>query len=189
MYILIPISYLIGSFPFAQLYVYYTKGVKLSETGTKNVGVANAFQAGGIKAGLLTIIVEVLKVLFPFYISYIFGISQVVLYSSYIAVLLGIMFPFSLKFRGGKGRTGGGLILFLISPIPALILMALWTIIILTTKKAFLASVLPTFFIPILFFIFSDILSFFFSLIIFGLYLISANKERNDFLHYQITEE
>ncbi|SDC31928.1 glycerol-3-phosphate acyltransferase [Geotoga petraea] len=189
MFLLIPISYLIGSFPFAEIYVYMTKGIKLSKTGTKNIGVANAFQTGGVKAGLLTVIVEVMKVLFPYYFVYTYGSSELILYTSFIAVLLGIMFPFTAKFKGGKGRTAGGLIMYLIAPIPTLILLVSWTIIILTTKKAMLSSVLPTFFIPILFFIFSDRISFYFSLIIFALYLLSAKKERNDFLHYEITKE
>lgn len=188
MFLLIPLSYLIGSFPFSQIYVYLTKGIKLSETGTKNIGVANAFQNGGIKAGLLTVIVEAIKVLFPLFFVLTYGAEDVILYSSFIAVLLGIIFPITVKFKGGKGRTAGGLIMFFIDPIPALVLLITWTIIILTTKKAMLSSILTTFLIPILFFIFSDNLSFYFSLIIFTLYLLTAKKERNDFIHYQITK-
>lgn len=189
MFLLIPISYLIGSFPFAEIYVYFTKGIRLSQTGTKNIGVANAFQTGGIKAGLFTVIVETLKVLFPYYFVYIYGASNIIFFSSLIAVLLGIMFPITAKFKGGKGRTAGGLILFFISPLPTIILLIMWTIIIITTKKAFLSSILPTFFIPVLFFLFSDLTSFYFSFIIFFLYLITSRKSRNDFLHYNITKE
>ncbi|MGM0642063.1 MAG: glycerol-3-phosphate acyltransferase [Thermotogota bacterium] len=189
MFLLIPLSYLIGSFPFAEIYVYWTKGIKLSQSGTKNVGVANAFQTGGVMAGLLTVIVEAMKVLFPLYFVLIYGAEEILLYSSFIAVLLGIMFPITVKFKGGKGRTAGGLIMFFIDPVPTLILFVTWTIIILTTKKAMLSSILPTFLIPILFLIFSDMNSFYFSIIIFILYLLTAKKERNDFIHYKITKE
>jgi pyruvate,water dikinase len=79
-----------------------TKGIKLSQTGTKNIGVANAFQPGGVKAGLLTVIVEVLKVLFPYYFVYTYGSSELVLYISFIATWNYV--PYHSEFQRGQRK-------------------------------------------------------------------------------------
>jgi phosphohistidine swiveling domain-containing protein len=79
-----------------------TKGIKLSQTGTKNIGVANAFQTGGVKAGLLTVIVEVLKVLFPYYFVYTYGSSELVLYISFIATWNYV--PYHSEFQRGQRK-------------------------------------------------------------------------------------
>ena len=97
------IGYLIGCFNLA-LIISKIKKVDLRNTGTKNLGASNTFITFGKGLGVLvgacdifkcTLVVILIKLIFPEmdYLPYITG----------IACVFGHMFPFYLKFKGGKG--------------------------------------------------------------------------------------
>ena len=101
--IAILIGYLIGCFNLA-LIISKMKKVDLRNTGTKNLGTSNTFITFGKGLGVLvgvcdifkcTLVILLIKLIFPDmdYLPYITG----------IACILGHMFPFYLKFKGGKG--------------------------------------------------------------------------------------
>ena len=80
------------------------KKVDLRNTGTKNLGASNTFITFGKGLGVLvgvcdifkcTLVIILVKLIFPDidYLPYITG----------LACILGHMFPFYLKFKGGKG--------------------------------------------------------------------------------------
>ena len=96
------IGYLIGCFNLA-LIIPKIKKVDLRNTGTKNLGASNTFITFGKGLGVLvgacdifkcTLVVILIKLIFPEmdYLPYITG----------IACVFGHMFPFYLKFKGGK---------------------------------------------------------------------------------------
>lgn len=97
------IGYLIGCFNLA-LIISKIKKVDLRNTGTQNLGASNTFITFGKGLGVLvgacdifkcTLVVILIKLIFPEmdYLPYITG----------IACVFGHMFPFYLKFKGGKG--------------------------------------------------------------------------------------
>ena len=97
------IGYLIGCFNLA-LIISKIKKVDLRNTSTKNLGASNTFITFGKGLGVLvgacdifkcTLVVILIKLIFPEidYLPYITG----------IACVFGHMFPFYLKFKGGKG--------------------------------------------------------------------------------------
>ena len=97
------IGYLIGCFNLA-LIISKIKKVDLRNTGTKNLGASNTFITFGKGLGVLvgacdifkcTLVVILVRLIFPEtdYLPYITG----------IACVFGHMFPFYLKFKGGKG--------------------------------------------------------------------------------------
>ena len=97
------IGYLIGCFNLA-LIISKIKKIDLRNTGTKNLGASNTFITFGKGLGVLvgacdifkcTLVVILIKLIFPEmdYLPYITG----------IACVFGHMFPFYLKFKGGKG--------------------------------------------------------------------------------------
>ena len=97
------IGYLIGCFNLA-LIISKIKKVDLRNTGTKNLGASNTFITLGKGLGVLvgacdifkcTLVVILVRLIFPEtdYLAYITG----------IACVFGHMFPFYLKFKGGKG--------------------------------------------------------------------------------------
>ncbi len=97
------IGYLLGCFNLAFI-ISKVKKVDLQNTGSKNLGASNTFITVGKGLGFLvgacdifkcTLVVILVRVLFPDidYLPYIAG----------VACVLGHMFPFYLKFKGGKG--------------------------------------------------------------------------------------
>ena len=97
------VGYLFGCFNLAYI-ISKVKKVDLQNTGSKNLGVSNTFITVGKGFGVLvgacdifkcTIVILLAKAIFPDigYLPYIAG----------IACVIGHMFPFYLKFKGGKG--------------------------------------------------------------------------------------
>lgn len=101
--IVILAGYLTGCFNLAYI-ISKVKKVDLQNTGSKNLGASNTFITIGKGLGVLvgacdifkcTIIILIIKIIFPDmeYLPYVTG----------IACVIGHMFPFYLKFKGGKG--------------------------------------------------------------------------------------
>lgn len=102
-FIVIIFAYIIGSSSMS-LYLSKWKGVNIREKGSKNLGASNAMIVMGWKAGILvglhdigkaTLAVFLAKCFFPdsTYIGVVAG----------VAAVIGHIFPFYLKFKGGKG--------------------------------------------------------------------------------------
>lgn len=108
-HILIPIivailiGYAVGCFNLAYI-ISKIKKVDLQNTGSKNLGASNTFITVGKGLGVLvgacdifkcTLVVLLINLIFPDidYLPYVAG----------IACVIGHMFPFYLKFKGGKG--------------------------------------------------------------------------------------
>jgi len=101
--IMILIGYLLGCFNLAFI-ISKIKQVDLRKTGSKNLGASNTFITFGKGFGVLvgasdifkcTLAILLAKLIFPDidYLPYLVG----------VACVLGHMFPFYLKFKGGKG--------------------------------------------------------------------------------------
>ncbi len=97
------IGYLLGCFNLAFI-ISKVKKVDLQNTGSKNLGASNTFITVGKGLGVLvgacdifkcTLVVILARLIFPDidYLPYIAG----------VACVMGHMFPFYLKFKGGKG--------------------------------------------------------------------------------------
>ncbi len=123
-FISVILGYLLGCSSMAY-YIGKIKKIKLKEIGSKNYGASNTAAMIGMKAGFLVLIHDIAKaylavllarLLFPDYqyVGVIAGISAV----------LGHIFPFYLKFDGGKGFAAFMGALIGIDPIFALCLMA-----------------------------------------------------------------
>ena len=130
-------TYLIGSIPFAYLYGKHIKKIDIREHGSKNVGATNALRVLGTKAGIIVLVLDILKGLLPvIFFSKWIGEN----YSQFIPVLIGICailghtFTVFLKFKGGKGvATSAGVVLAL-DPIVCAIALLLFAIIVAITK-------------------------------------------------------
>ena len=104
-------AYLCGSIPTGAL-IAKRQGIAVQETGSGNIGATNVARTAGKKAGILTLIGDILKGLFPVLIIRWLGLNEIVQASAAVMAILGHLFPVLLRFVGGKGvATGLGVFL------------------------------------------------------------------------------
>lgn len=99
------VAYLLGCIHPSYLLCRIIKNTDIREQGSKNSGTSNATMVLGLKYGVLTAIVDVLKGSFAVWIAgWLYGtINPSLLYFAGFCAILGHMFPFYMKFKGGKG--------------------------------------------------------------------------------------
>lgn len=133
----IAVSYVVGMLPSA-IVVARSKGVDITTFGSGNPGASNVARALGAKWGVLVFVLDAAKGAVP--VAVMLG-HRPTAYLCGAAAILGHIFPVTRGFKGGKGiATGGGVLLALHPPILAGALAG-WLIIMKTTKKASVASI------------------------------------------------
>jgi glycerol-3-phosphate acyltransferase PlsY len=166
-----PAAYLLGSVPFGKLISKKAARIDITNRGSGNIGATNVAREIGIKWGLLTLLLDVLKgfipvILFARYASQTapgqeFGLSAVGL-----AALLGHQFSLFLKFRGGKGvGTAFGIYLG-ISPLCSLLAVLIFFVIVHKWNFVSLGSISSAAAMPILIAIFGNPLPVFIGAVI-----------------------
>ena len=147
--IFVIISYLLGSLPNG-LYVANLKGIDIRNEGSKNTGATNVFRVMGAKFGILVLILDALKGFIPLFIADKFGVTGNSLVLIGITAVIGHTFSPFLNFKGGKGvATSLGIFLYL-APIPMLITLLMFFVVVGITKYVSLGSVLASVMLPLL---------------------------------------
>lgn len=106
--------YLLGSIPFGYVVYYLCERKDIRKQGSGNIGAANVLRTKGRTAGIITLVLDMLKGL----LAVAYGLrhfdSPVIVMLGGAAVILGHLFPLYLKFKGGKGIAclAGVLIMF-----------------------------------------------------------------------------
>lgn len=97
------IGYLFGCSNMA-LYLSWWKGIDLRKNGSRNLGASNALMLMGWKAGILVGAHDIGKAwLAIFMVKRFFPDTDMVGLIAGVSCVLGHMYPFYLKFKGGKG--------------------------------------------------------------------------------------
>lgn len=138
MILLVPVAYLLGTFPSAVL-IARSRGVDITTSGSGNPGASNVNRLMGRRLGILVFVLDGLKgslsVVAGFLISGYGGALALL-----GAAIIGHVFPVTRRFKGGKGvATAGGGVLTLY-PLVGLALLGLWLSVTKITKKASLGS-------------------------------------------------
>jgi glycerol-3-phosphate acyltransferase PlsY len=153
--IIILTAYLLGSIPSSVWIGKIFYGIDVREHGSGNAGTTNTIRILGYKAGIPVFIIDALKGwLAVFLAKIIFGYFPSLEMPEYmslvaaVAVVLGHIFPVFAGFRGGKGvatllGVGFGLI-----PIPALIALAIFMVVLFSFGYVSLASITATITLP-----------------------------------------
>ena len=150
------IGYLLGAilpaFLFGKL-----KGIDIRNEGTKNAGTANAFRVLGLLYAIPTALYDTLKGLIAILVAYSLGVNFIFMQISGLAAIVGHVFPFYLRFRGGQGNaTATGLLLFyLVNYISAgfeifFVLIFLLVLVVIFTYISKAGSLLPVVLFPLL---------------------------------------
>jgi glycerol-3-phosphate acyltransferase PlsY len=147
-WLIIIVSYLLGSIPTAYLAGRFLRGKDIRLIGDENAGAANVYRELGPAAGVLVGVFDAAKGAVVILIAQAANMPQAVVLITGVITVVGHNWPVFLGFRGGRGVSTAIGILFVLVTIPMLIL-TLPTLLILifrrnvTPSMAFLFIVLP----------------------------------------------
>lgn len=163
-FLLIVLSYLIGSIPTAVWVSKYFFGIDIRDYGSGNAGATNCYRVLGSRWGTFVMVVDMLKgviatslyLLIPYYLgdewdrtNFMVGLG--------LAAVLGHIFPIWADFKGGKGvATLFGMVVA-IQPIVAVCCVLVFLAVLLLTRFVSLSSILASVsFAVLILFIFNE---------------------------------
>jgi len=145
--LLLPVAYLIGTFPSAVL-VARANGVDIRAVGSGNPGASNVARVLGWRRGLWVFVLDAAKGGLAAGIGLAAG-GRPLGYALGAAAIIGHVFPVWERFRGGKGVATGGGVFIVLSPFVAVVLVLVWFLISRVWKKASLASIVTIALLPV----------------------------------------
>ncbi|MBQ7364736.1 MAG: glycerol-3-phosphate 1-O-acyltransferase PlsY [Clostridia bacterium] len=142
-------SYLIGSVNFAIVLSKLIYRDDIRKYGSGNAGFTNMRRTFGTRAGVLTLLGDFGKTVVGVAVGMIlFGVNTATFAG--LACVLGHCFPCFYKFKGGKGVAAAGTMAFILDPIVFLILIAIFILIVLSTKYLSLGSIMSLILYPLI---------------------------------------
>ena len=133
-------GYLLGSVPFA---VIVSRAFRLADPrsfGSGNPGATNVLRSGSKAAALLTLIGDAAKGWLAMFIAEKAGAGGTAVAMAGVAAFVGHVFPFTLRFRGGKGVATALGVLLGFSGALAGIIAAIWLTVVVFTRYSSLAA-------------------------------------------------
>lgn len=144
-------GYLLGSIPSGFL-AGRARGIDIRSHGSGNIGATNVTRILGKKVGIVVLIVDAAKgclavILVPIFFGWLFLVRQDSSMAEWLPILSGIgavlghNYTCWLGFKGGKGiATSAGVLLGLV-PLALLIVLAIFLMVLVTTRFVSLASI------------------------------------------------
>lgn len=166
------VPYLLGSLNFGIIISKYKYGDDVRTHGSGNAGASNMQRTYGTGAGILTMVLDMLKAVVAVVFGYLVFNTQIYVPGNGIQsalfamgdkpgaaiaglfVILGHLYPCFDKFKGGKGVSCAAMVILLINPIVFVILLAIFVIIVAFTKYISLGSVMGMLLYPVILYAF-----------------------------------
>jgi glycerol-3-phosphate acyltransferase PlsY len=146
-FFLVPIAYILGTFPSAIL-IARANGIDISTFGSGNPGASNVTRALGWRKGVWVYVLDAGKGALAAGLGLVLD-GRPMAYWCGAAAIVGHMFPVFRHFKGGKGVATGSGVLLVVQPILAPLAVGLWWIVTKITGKAALGSVIAVALVPI----------------------------------------
>ena len=119
------------------------RGLDIKKEGSGNAGTTNALRVMGAKAGVITLVVDILKGVIAVLIPQLIVGDTCAMYCA-IAVIVGHVWPVVYKFKGGKGA------ILAINPLLGLATLGVVVVTVLITKRMSAGSVMGAILFPLL---------------------------------------
>jgi glycerol-3-phosphate acyltransferase PlsY len=103
-YLLIVLSYLIGTLPFAYMAGRFYKGIDIREIGDRNAGASNISRHVGSTAGMIVLGSDISKGVLAVLLAQAVATQPIALWCG-LAAVAGHNWPVFFKFRGGRGMS------------------------------------------------------------------------------------
>ena len=164
------LAYLIGSIPTAVWIGKSWYGIDIREHGSKNAGATNTFRILGKRAGVIVLVVDIVKgfiavalplcfinfKLFNFLLLSDIDLIVVQIFTAILAVL-GHVFPIFAKFKGGKGVATSLGVIIGIHPPAAGICFLLFLVVFIVFNYVSLGAIIASISFPlVLFYLFKE---------------------------------
>ena len=186
------ISYLLGSCNFGVIISKSLKKEDIRESGSGNAGTTNMMRTYGKTLGILTIIGDIAKVFVAIWLAFkIMSVEEIKMIFDRISdnpqcvlksfaglfAVAGHIFPCFFKFKGGKGvATSGGMVIMIDWRI-ALILFAIFVLIILITRYVSLGSIIMAVLYPVFMGLFHKDAGLVIISLVFTVIVVTAHRE------------
>jgi glycerol-3-phosphate acyltransferase PlsY len=146
--VVILLSYLIGSIPFALLLARRWGASDLRLVGSGNLGAANVMRASGVTAGLLVAALDMGKGAASVWLAARLSPGTGVPAVAGFAAIIGHIYPVWLRFRGGKGVATACGVFSVLTPLAIPPALAIFAAAVWMTKYISLGSVLASMALP-----------------------------------------
>ncbi|MBN39329.1 MAG: acyl-phosphate glycerol 3-phosphate acyltransferase [Acidimicrobiaceae bacterium] len=146
-WLLIPVSYALGTFPTAHI-VAGLVGHDPTTEGSGNPGATNVYRVAGKKAGAIVLIGDLLKGLTPSLVCLLIDGRSLALAAG-MAAMVGHVAPITRKFNGGKGVATLAGLSWVLYPFVALGLFIVWIPLMKLFKRASLGSIIMVLLFPV----------------------------------------
>ena len=163
-----------GSIPFSLLLTKLFLKKDIRKIGSGNIGATNALRTGNKFVGYGTLILDISKAVIT--VLYIKLNYPEYIFISSLSVFLGHVFPFWIKFKGGKGIAVYVGVLFCINYQLGLFFIGIWFLVFLISRFSSLSSILTSLFVTIFNFLMFNGESYYFYIILFIL-IFYTHKE------------
>jgi acyl phosphate:glycerol-3-phosphate acyltransferase len=135
-------AFALGSIPFGVILA-KRRGVDLKKVGSGNIGATNAARALGKKAGMIVLVLDVLKAFAPTLATLRgFHAAPAVAAAVGFAAFLGHIYSPWMRFRGGKGVACALGAFLALAPVATLMAGAVCAVVVLVTRIGSLGSLL-----------------------------------------------
>jgi glycerol-3-phosphate acyltransferase PlsY len=179
-------TYVYGSIPFAYLATYLFARQSLTQEGTGNVGVINAFRTGGVPAVALTLLGEFSKAPVSVGLAQLFFPGQdAVKLVAILAAFVGTNFSLFLRGKGGRGSTMLMWSIALVSFYSFLILGAITGLCFILARVDVRLKSLWFWAIPVVLYLVEEDLAFLvFGILVVVVIYLKGRGSKDDFVYY-----
>ncbi len=146
--IVVIISYLLGSVPFAYIMIRLFKGIDIRKVGSGNVGSTNALRTAGKRVALAALLGDLLKGLAAAWIG-LQTSGEMLAAVCVLAAVIGHCWPVFIGFKGGKGMATTAGAILLLMPKVFLFLAIIFVLIVFFSRYVSLASVSVAVLLPL----------------------------------------
>lgn len=144
--IVLIIAYLLGNISPA-IILGKLSGIDIKKEGSGNAGTTNALRVMGKKAGVITLVVDILKGILAVYIGRTFGGEALAMACGLLA-FIGHIWPVFFRFKGGKGVATAFGVIFAVNQIMGLTVALIMILVVLTTRRVSAGSVISALVFP-----------------------------------------
>jgi acyl phosphate:glycerol-3-phosphate acyltransferase len=149
------LGYLLGSIPFGFILVKWGQGTDIRTIASGNIGATNVFRKSRW-SGILTLLLDAGKGYLAVAATGWLGVSREWQAAAGLAAIAGHIFPFWLRFKGGKGVATGCGVYLAISPVAVLPALGIFMITAVATRYVSLASILAAATFPLWAYLFHE---------------------------------